>query len=140
MSLSWHDYGIQTALWPRLRAEHGFVPEIWRCLMRALLCSFCGAIFCASLAAGQHGTPIPPGVREADKLPQPADIPPQIKPVQKVADPAQLQRDAQELSTLARNIPSQIDQVVKGGLPKNLGEQLKRIEKLSRQLRKEISR
>jgi len=106
--------------------------------MRTLLFSLCGAAFCACLAAGQR-TPVPPGVREADKLPQPADIPPQIKPMHSVADPAQLQREAAELSRLAQSIPSQIDQVVKGGLPKDLGEQLKRIEKLSRQLRKEVS-
>ncbi len=108
--------------------------------MRTLLFSLSGALFCACLAAGQHGTPIPPGVREADKLPQPADIPPQMKPAQKFADPVLLQREAEELSRLAQNIPPEINQVLKGGLPKDLGERLKRIEKLSRQLRKEISR
>jgi hypothetical protein len=55
-------------------------------------------------------------------------------------DSAQLQRDAKELASLAQLIPSEVEQVEKGRLPKDLDEQLKRIEKLSKQLRREISR
>jgi hypothetical protein len=55
-------------------------------------------------------------------------------------DPAQLERDAHELASLAQLIPSEVQQVEHGRLPKDLDEQLKRIEKLSKQLRREISR
>jgi hypothetical protein len=55
-------------------------------------------------------------------------------------DPAQLQRDARELAMLAQLIPSEVEQVGKGRLPKDLDGQLKRIEKLSKQLRRAISR
>jgi predicted Rossmann fold nucleotide-binding protein DprA/Smf involved in DNA uptake len=53
---------------------------------------------------------------------------------------AQLRRDAQELARLAQLIPAEVHQVESGVLPKDLDGQLKRIEKLSKQLRREISR
>jgi hypothetical protein len=55
-------------------------------------------------------------------------------------DPAQLQRDAKELARLAQLIPSEVQQVGNGLVPKDLDGQLKRIEKLSKQLRRAISR
>jgi hypothetical protein len=89
---------------------------------------------------GQGGHPVPPGVREADKLPNPADIPPQKTAKRRPVDRAQLQRDAQELARLAQLIPSEVQQVESGRLPKDLDGELKRIQKLSKQLRREISR
>jgi predicted Rossmann fold nucleotide-binding protein DprA/Smf involved in DNA uptake len=53
---------------------------------------------------------------------------------------ARLQQDAQELARLAQLIPPEVHQVQSGVLPKDLDGQLKRIEKLSKQLRREISR
>jgi hypothetical protein len=94
----------------------------------------------ALLMGGQGGHPVPPGVREADKLSNPADIPPQKTAKLRHADLAQLQRDAQELARLAQLIPSEVEQVQNGRLPKDLDGQLKRIEKLSKQLRREVSR
>jgi hypothetical protein len=55
-------------------------------------------------------------------------------------NPAQLERDAKELASLAQLIPSQVQQVENGRLPKDLDGQLKRIEQLSKQLRREIAR
>jgi hypothetical protein len=52
----------------------------------------------------------------------------------------ELQRDAQELARLAQLIPSEVHQVESGLLPKDLDGQLRRIEKLSKRLRHEISR
>jgi hypothetical protein len=89
---------------------------------------------------GQAGHPVPPGIREADKLSNPADIPPQVTAKRQPADPARLERDAHELASLAQLIPSEVQQVENGQLPKDLDGQLKRIEKLSKQLRREISR
>ena len=54
-------------------------------------------------------------------------------------DPAQLVRDAQELSKLGDAIPSLVEQANKGVLSKDLNERLKRIEKLSKQLRRELA-
>jgi hypothetical protein len=36
------------------------------------------SLSCALVMGGQAGHPVPPGIREADKLPNPADIPPQV--------------------------------------------------------------
>jgi len=54
-------------------------------------------------------------------------------------DPAKLQAEAAELSRLANLVPPQIDQVKKGQLPKDLSENLKRIEKLAKHLRSQLS-
>ena len=70
------------------------------------------------------------------------DNPPkaQVTAERKPAYPPQLQRDAKELAKLAQLIPAEIHQMESGVLPKDLDRQLKRIEKLSKQLRREISR
>ncbi len=65
---------------------------------------------CVLVMAGQIH-PFPPGMREAD-----------------------------ELLSLAQLIPSEVQQVQNGRLPKDLSGQLKRIEKLSKHLRRGISR
>ena len=54
-------------------------------------------------------------------------------------DQARLERDANELAKLAGDIPSLIEQANKGLLPKDLSQRLKRIEKLSKQLRQELT-
>lgn len=85
----------------------------------------------------QGTRPIPPGIREADKLPGPADIPPLNQRKIRLA-PTVLQSQARELSLLAQTIPDAIAQVNQGTLPKDITEKLKRIEKLSKMLRGEI--
>ncbi len=64
-----------------------------------------------------------------------------VAPIQRLssADLAKLKQDADELATLAQSIPPDVDQTTKGLLPKDLGQKLKRIEKLSKQLRSRIS-
>ena len=52
----------------------------------------------------------------------------------------QMQRNAKELASLARTIPPDIDLTGKGLLAKDLATRLKKIEKLAKQLRGEISR
>jgi len=54
------------------------------------------------------------------------------------ANAEQLQRDADELMALTQSIPADIDTVNRGLLPKDVADKLKRIEKLSKQLRKEL--
>ena len=51
---------------------------------------------------------------------------------------AQAKLDAQELAKLAQSIPADVDKVGKGQLPRDLSGRLKQIEKLSKQLRREI--
>ena len=91
------------------------------------------------LVMGGQIHPFPPGMREAEQLSNRPEKPPQVTVKRQPVDPAQLQRDAKELARLAQLIPSEIEQLKTGRLPKDLDEQLKRIEKLSKQLRREIS-
>jgi hypothetical protein len=88
----------------------------------------------------QGSKPIPPGIREADKLPGPADIPPINQPQSSRASLDVMQKQARELALLAQTIPSDVSQVINGTLPKDMGEKLKRIEKLSKALRGELTR
>jgi len=55
------------------------------------------------------------------------------------ASAAQLKRDAEELAKLAEQIPPGVEQANKGVISKDLNDRLKRIEKLSKQLRRELS-
>jgi len=55
------------------------------------------------------------------------------------AEIARLRQDANELASLAQSIPPAVDQTTKGILPKDLDQKLKRIEKLSKELRSRIS-
>lgn len=84
-------------------------------------------------------TPIPPGIREADKQTN-APIEPPATFKQKPVDPGLLRQEAEELAKLSAALPSQMDQVSQGKIPKDLGDELKRIEKLAKRLRAEISR
>ena len=51
----------------------------------------------------------------------------------------ELQRESRELSDLAHTVPADVDSVSHGLLPKDLIEKLKRIEKLSKHLRSEVT-
>ena len=92
------------------------------------------------LAPAQDRKPIPPGIREADKQPGPADIPPMTQAKNKRPDPRLMQEQARELSAIAETIPAAIAEVNRGTLPKDMVDKLKRIEKLSKALRGEIAR
>lgn len=99
--------------------------------------------FCTFLAGGQppQEHPVPPGLRKAEKLPNPADVPPLVndRAQRRLVDPAQLKREADELANLAQSIPLGIEEVTRGRLSKDLDAQLKKIERLARRLRREIS-
>jgi hypothetical protein len=76
--------------------------------------------------------------------PQPADrsISNQKAPTTEPHPPLdllELQRESKDLADLARTVPADIESVSRGLLPKDLVEKLKRIEKLSKHLRSEIS-
>jgi hypothetical protein len=64
---------------------------------------------------------------------------PPIGPRAQKLDPVKLRQEADELSTLAQSVPAAIAQVSQGKLPKDMAEKLKRIEKLSKHLRGELT-
>ncbi len=94
------------------------------------------ALTCACFAQGTRQ--VPRGIHEAEQATEQSERnipPPQISPRR---DPRQRQRDANELSQLAQSLPADIEQVDRGILPKDLADKLKRIEKLSKKLRREL--
>jgi len=94
-----------------------------------------------ALAAGQNPAPqVPraPSIPLERRLPidEPAQV--QAHPGPPKLDAAQLQREASELAKLAGEVPAAVEQAGKGVLSKDLNDRLKRIEKLSKQLRREL--
>jgi len=57
----------------------------------------------------------------------------------KKVDPAQAQKDAEELTALAKKVQEEVDQLSKNLLSKDLVKDLKHIEKLAKRLRGEIA-
>jgi hypothetical protein len=64
---------------------------------------------------------------------------PPIGPQAQKLDPMRLRQEADELSNLAQSVPSDITQITQGKLPKDMADKLKRIEKLSKHLRGELT-
>ena len=54
-------------------------------------------------------------------------------------DPLRLQREARDLADLAQTVPLDVDKVNQGLLAKDASEKLKRIEKLAKRLRSEMT-
>ena len=82
-----------------------------------------------------------PGLAQAAQQPNPADnTPSTLAPPKQHLDVAQMRSEAEELANLAQTIPAALEQVSKGVLPKDLSDKLKRIEKLSKTLRNDVSR
>ncbi|MGC1768659.1 MAG: hypothetical protein WA785_10125, partial [Candidatus Acidiferrales bacterium] len=84
----------------------------------------------------QHAKP--PGIVTGDTMAnQPLEPPLETRNHQINMD--QVNAETQELRRLADGLPPQIDQVGKGQLPKDLAENLKKIEKLAKHIRGEIT-
>jgi hypothetical protein len=93
----------------------------------------------------QGGTPTVPGTFPPPQPSRPSlpDIggPPTVvrgNPQPKI-NAAKVKEQANELSKLAQSIPPDIEKATKGQLPQDLLTRLKQIEKLSKQLRREIA-
>lgn len=104
--------------------------------MKLLAYALLVVLFAASARAQR---PRPPGLQQADQAAQQADknIPPPTSPQVRV-DLAKMRREADELAQLAQTIPADVSSIQQGLLPKDTSEKLKKIEKLSKQLRSEI--
>jgi len=92
-----------------------------------------------SLAAAQ-GRPYPPSLRQAEQADAQSqnNVPPPLNQRPGV-NLAKIKQNADELAALAQSVPSEVDQTAKGMLPKDLSDKLKRIEKLAKQLRSQIT-
>src|SRR5215469_12502344 len=77
-------------------------------------------------------------VRRSDTMTATPSQSPQ-QATKRILDVTGLRTEAAELSALARAVPEQIEKVGNGQLPKELVENLRRIEKISKRIRGEIS-
>jgi len=97
-----------------------------------------GIVLCTVTAPAQRpGAPSLSEARQAEAQSQ-KDMPPPLYQKATV-DPAKLKREATELASLADSVPPAIDAATRGVLPKDLTDKLKRIEKLAKQLRSQLS-
>ena len=100
------------------------------------------SVICSVVSVvAQSGRPIPAGVRQADQAHdrfEKSSVPPTYQ--QPTVELSKLKHNADELASLAQSIPPAVDQTTKGILPKDLNDKLKRIEKLAKELRSQISR
>jgi small-conductance mechanosensitive channel len=78
-----------------------------------------------------------PGYHRVQR-PMTVPLDPPVAFAKKSADSSQVQQDAEDLARLSAAIPAQIKNVNQK-LPKDLNDQLRRIEKLAKRIRSEIS-
>jgi hypothetical protein len=104
------------------------------------------AIFILNAIGGGFGTlihlqgrPVPPGVRQGEQTINNAPLEPPVHFKRKPEDLAKLKQEADELAKLSAAVPSEVGLIEQGKLPRDFVEQLKRIEKLAKHLRSEIS-
>jgi len=109
-------------------------------LLRACFCiSAITVILLSGRALSQTATPIPPGHTAANRATRNAEnVEPPATPVQNVAV-AQVLQQANELATLAQQVRADTELATQGLLAKDLKDKLKRIEKLSKRLREELT-
>src|SRR5256885_17026816 len=94
------------------------------------------ALFCnAQNREGPTDVP-PPNPRSIDQLEQLGNQP--APPVHRI-DIAKLRREADELAKLAAGVPPDITRLQGGLLPKDVIDNLKRVEKLAKELRRELA-
>ena len=85
----------------------------------------------------QPGGMQPAGRIEAAK--HQLQLDPPLGPNAQKLDPAKLRQERDEFTRLAQSVSGDLDQVARGKLPKDMADKLKRIEKLSKRLRSELT-
>jgi hypothetical protein len=95
------------------------------------------SLFPVATTPQMGGRAKPSGIPAGDTLAN-QQIEPPMKPGPRQINIDQVNSETEELRRLANGLPAQMDQVTKGQLPKDLSDNLKRIEKLAKQLRSQI--
>jgi hypothetical protein len=97
-----------------------------------LLCLSLGWFLTVSPAPGQNVNTEHPGDIQVQKHPSPEDLRARVAK-------GQLQKDSKELAELCASIPADMDQLQRGLLPKDVDKKLRRLEKLSKNVREELA-
>jgi hypothetical protein len=99
----------------------------------ALLCLLIGVLLIALPVPSQNVNVKHPDEFQVQKQLSPDDM-------RARAANLQLQKDAKELAELCATVPSDMDGVKQGVLPQEVLEKLKRVEKLSKRVREQLTR
>ena len=92
-----------------------------------------GALLIAPLIASQNVNPMHPEQIQVQKHPSPDDM-------RTRGASLQLQKDAKELAELCASVPSDLAGVNQGLLSQDVVDKLKRMEKLSKRVREQLTR
>jgi hypothetical protein len=95
-------------------------------------------LLCLGSSASQTGVRESAGKQEVEK--HPLVLEPPLPPQAQKLDPVKLREEADNLAKLAQSVPADVSQIVQGKMPKDAIDRLKRIEKISKQLRGELTR
>jgi hypothetical protein len=98
-----------------------------------LLCLLVGVVIIPVALRTQNVNPMHPEEIQVQKHASPEDMRARLANVQ-------LQKDAKELAELCASVPGDMDGVKQGLLSKDLLEKLKRVEKLSKHVREQLTR
>jgi hypothetical protein len=98
-----------------------------------LLWLLAGVVLVPAALRTQNVNPMHPEEIQVQKHPSPEDMRTRLANVQ-------LQKDAKELADLCSSVPKDMDGVRQGLLPQDLPERLKRMEKLSKRVREQLTR
>ena len=97
-----------------------------------LLCLLIGGLLIAPPVPSQNVNPMHPEQIQVQKHPSPADLSARGARLQ-------LQKDATELGELCASVPSDLAGVNQGFLPQDVVDKLKRMEKLSKRVREQLT-
>jgi hypothetical protein len=97
-----------------------------------LLCLFLGLLLIVLPASTQNVNVEHPGDIQIQKHASPEDL-------RARAAKAQLQKDSKELAELCASLPADMNQLQQGLHPKDIDKKLKRLEKLSKNVREELT-
>jgi hypothetical protein len=98
-----------------------------------LFCLLAGFLVVPVALRSQNVNPMHPEEIQVQKHASPEDMRERLANVQ-------LQKDAKELAELCASVPGDMDGVKQGLLSKDLLEKLKRVEKLSKHVREQLTR
>ena len=98
-----------------------------------LFCLLVGVVVVPAALRTQNVNPMHPEEIQVQKHTSPEDMRERLANVQ-------LQKDAKELAELCASVPGDMDGVKQGLLSKDLLEKLKRVEKLSKRVREQLTR
>ena len=107
--------------------------------MKTIVLSVVMVVCCALLAAPQQLPPNAQVHHPIQQEPKPAVNNTPIMEVGRKPDLTHVKEEAGELSKLVESVSSGVNQAQKGIVPKDLGQNLKKIEKLSKRLRSELA-